>query len=146
MEKGLLLCVLYAFLSLTADAEQTGRARRILGADDSTHRLSIIAPDGHVEWETSVGPIHDASVLENGNILYQLSWQKIAEVTPEKKCVWEYDAGKMKGNAGKRVEVDAFQRLPNGWTMIAESGTARIIEVDQEAQSRDAIKEEVRDA
>jgi hypothetical protein len=140
MKTGLLICVLYAFLSLAADAEQTGRARRILGADDSTHRLAIIAADGHVEWETAVGPIHDASVLENGNILYQQSWQKIAEVTPEKKPVWEYDAGKMNGNAGKRVEVHTFQRLANGWTMLAESGTARIIEVDREGKIQHEIK------
>ena len=52
-------------------------------------------------------------MLENGNILYQQGWQKIVEVTPEKKSVWEYDAGKMNGNAGKRVEVHAFQRAGN---------------------------------
>ncbi|MBL9127167.1 MAG: hypothetical protein JNL97_05955, partial [Verrucomicrobiales bacterium] len=34
------------------------------------------------------------------------------------------------GNRGKRVEVHAFQRLDDGLTMIAESGPARILEVD----------------
>ena len=33
------------------------------------------------------------------------------------------------GNKGKRVDVHAFRRLPNGLTMIAESGVGRIIEV-----------------
>jgi len=54
--------------------------------------------------------------------------------------VWEYDAGKMNGNEGKRVEVHAFQRLDNGLTMIAESGTARIIEVDKTGGIQHEIK------
>jgi hypothetical protein len=103
---------------------------RLLVGDDSTHRLAIIGEDGAIEWETKVGPIHDASVLTNGNILYQEGWTKILEVTPGNKTVWQYDAGTSNGNAGKRVEVHAFQRVENDLTMIVESGTARIIEVD----------------
>jgi hypothetical protein len=117
-------------------AEQTGPPRRVLAADDSTRRLAIIAPDGAVEWETTVGPIHDAWVLANGNILFQQSWQKIVEQTPGKQTVWSYDAGKRNGNEGKRVEVHAFQRLDDGLTMLAESGTARIIEVDAAGEIR----------
>jgi hypothetical protein len=121
-------------------AEQTGTPRRVLGADDSTRKLAIIAPDGAVEWEIKVGAIHDASVLPDGNILFQQGWTKIVEVTPEKKTVWEYDAGKMNGNEGKRVEVHSFQRLDNGLTMIAESGTARIIEVDKDGKIQHEIR------
>src|SRR4026208_2400770 len=113
-----------------ASAGQTGPARRVLAADDSTRKLAIIAPDGSLEWEVKVGAIHDAWVLPNGNILFQQGWTKILEMTPDKKTVWEYDAATMNGNQGKRVEVHAFQRLENGRTMIAESGPARIIEVD----------------
>src|SRR5690349_2025236 len=90
--------------------EQTGIPRRLLIADDSTRRLAVVAPDGSLEWEVEAGPIHDAWVLPNGNILFQKGWTKIVEVTPEKKVVWEYDAA-MNGNQGKRVEVHAFQRL-----------------------------------
>ncbi len=50
------------------------------------------------------------------------------------KVVWEYDSGKANGNAGKQLEVHAFQRLSNGNTMIAESGVSRIIEVDREGK------------
>ena len=110
--------------------EQTGPARRVLAADDSTRRLAIVAPDGSLEWEIKVGAIHDASLLPNGNILFQQGWTKVVEVTPDKKTVWEYDSAKSNGNDGKRVEVHAFQRLDDGLTMIAESGVARIIEVD----------------
>jgi hypothetical protein len=111
-----------------------------LAADDSTHRLAIVAADGSLEWEYKIGPIHDAWVLPNGNVLLQESWQKIVEVTPDKKTVWQYDAGTMNGNQGKRVEVHAFQRLDNGLTMIVESGPARIIEVDREGKVQREIK------
>lgn len=130
--------VFLAFISV--HAEQTGPARRVLGADDSTKRLAIIAPDGSVEWSTSVGAIHDAAVLPNGNMLYQQGWTKIVEVTRDKKTVWEYDAAKRNGNEGKRVEVHAFQRLDNGLTMIAESGTRRIIEVDKNGHIQHEVK------
>lgn len=123
-----------------SQAEQTGTARRILAGDDSTRRLAIVAPDGSLEWDTSVGAIHDAAILPNGNILLQQGWTKIVEVTPGKKTVWEYDAAKSNGNEGKRVEVHAFQRLENGWTMIAESGTARIIEVDPAGKIQREVK------
>src|ERR1041384_4364902 len=121
-------------------SEQTGKARRVLAADDSTQRLAIVAPDGSLEWEMKVSAIHDAWVLPNGNILFQQGWTKILEVTPDKKTVWEYDAGKMNGNEGKRVEVHAFQRVANGLTMIAESGPARIIEVDNAGKIHREIK------
>ena len=121
-------------------AEQTGAGRRLLVADDSKQRLAIVAADGSLEWELKVGAIHDASVLPNGNLLLQQGWQKVVEVTPAKKTIWEYDAGKMNGNEGKRVEVHAFQRLDNGLTMIAESGPARIIEVDLEGKIQREIK------
>jgi hypothetical protein len=53
------------------------------------------------------------------------------EVNPRTdQVVWEYDSATANGNMGRRVEVHAFQRLGNGVTMIAESGPARIIEVD----------------
>lgn len=129
-----------SLFALGTHAEQTGPPRRVLGADDSTKRLAIIAPDGSVDWEMKVGPIHDAWVLPGGNILFQQGWTRLVEVTPDKKTVWEYDAARMNGNEGKRVEVHAFQRLDDGLTMIAESGTARIIEVDRDGRLQHEIK------
>jgi outer membrane protein assembly factor BamB len=129
-----------AVSSAIARAEQTGIPRRILGADDSTKRLAIIAPDGKVEWETKVGAIHDAHLLPNGNVLLQQGWTKLVEMTPDKQNVWEYDAAKSNGNVGRKVEVHAFQRLADGNTMIAESGPGRIIEVDREGTLKREIK------
>jgi len=133
-------CVLALLAGFAIQAEQTGKPRRLLAADDSTHRLAIVAADGSLEWEVPVGAIHDGSVLPNGNVLFQQGWTKIVEMTPEKQMVWEYDAAKMNGNEGKRVEVHAFQRLDDGITMIAESGTARIIEVDKQGKVQHEIK------
>jgi hypothetical protein len=126
--------------ALPANAGEPRPHRRILAGDDSTQRLAIVAPDGHLEWEIKVGAIHDAQVLPNRNILLQQGWTKIVEVTPDKKPVWEYEAAKSNGNEGKPVEVHAFQRLDNGLTMIAESGPARIIEVDREGKIQHEIK------
>ena len=137
-----LLLALSLSLSLAARlvAEQTGPARRVLAADDSTRKLAIIAPDGSVEWEMKVSAIHDAWVLPNRNILLQQGWTKSVEVTPDKQTVWEYDSGKMNGNDGKRVVVHAFQRLADGSTMIVESGPARIIEVDKAGKIQREVK------
>jgi hypothetical protein len=121
-------------------AAQTGTGRRLLVADDSKQRLAIVAADGSLEWELKIGAIHDAWVLPNGHILLQQGWQRVVEITPEKQTVWEYDAGRMNGNEGKRVEVHAFQRLDNGLTMIVESGPARIIEVDHAGKIQHEVK------
>jgi len=132
--------ILTAFCT-TALSEQTGTLRRVLVADSSTHRLAIVGTDGKLEWEISVSAIHDAHLLSNGNILLQQGWTNIQEVTPDKKVVWEYNAAK--ANPGQRVEVHAFQRLDNGLTMIAESGPARIVEVDQNGVVKHEIKLQV---
>ncbi|HWN95889.1 MAG TPA: PQQ-binding-like beta-propeller repeat protein [Methylomirabilota bacterium] len=128
------------FSALLVRAEQTGTPRRLLAADDSKRRLAIVASDGSLEWEMKVGAIHDASVLPNGNVLFQQGWTRIVEVAPEKKTVWEYDSARMNGNEGKRVEVHAFQRLDSGLTMIVESGPARIIEVGKDGRIQREIK------
>jgi type 1 glutamine amidotransferase len=106
-------------------------SRRILAGDYARDRIAIVDEQGSVEWEYPIRDIHDLHRLSNGNILFQTSWTQILEMTPEKEIVWSYDAAVMNGNQGRKVEVHAFQRLANGLTMIAESGRARIIEVDR---------------
>lgn len=110
-------------------AVHSGKARKVLIGDYSTKTLAMVNEKGDVEWQVPIKNIHDAAILPNGNILYQTDWTDIVEMTPDRKVVWKYDAHS-NGNEGKRVEVHAFQRLPNGSTMIVESGPARIIEVD----------------
>ncbi len=124
-------------------ADQT-TGRRLLIADYGKKRIAIVGADGKTQWEHKIGPIHDLHLLDNGNVLFQLSWTRIVEVDPKTdKIVWEYDSAKRNGNAGKRVEVHAFQRLDNGLTMIAESGPSRIIEVDKAGKIKHQIKLQV---
>ena len=98
-------------------------------------RLAIVDADGSISWEMPWGGIHDIHRLENGNILTRQGRAAVVEIDPEKrKVIWKYDSAKENGNAGKRVEVHAFERLADGTTMIAESGVGRIIEVGRDGK------------
>jgi len=135
----LVACTLvFGLAERLAAAEQTGTPRRVIAGDDSTRTLAAISPAGEVEWKLAVGPIHDLHLLPGGHLLYQDSWTHIVEVDANREIVWEYDA-KTNGNENRPVEVHAFQRLPNGHTMIVESGPARIIEVDREGKIQNGI-------
>ena len=98
-------------------------------------RLAVIDADGSISWEMPWGGIHDIHLLDNGHILTREGRTAVVEIDPEtKKVVWKYDSAKENGNAGKRMEVHAFERLDDGTTMIAESGVGRIIEVDRDGK------------
>jgi outer membrane protein assembly factor BamB len=98
-------------------------------------RLVVVEPDGRVSWELKWGGIHDVHVLPDGHILVQLGAAKVAEIDPASKLVvWSYDSATQNGNAGKKVEVHAFQPLGDGRLMIAESGPGRIIEIDRDGK------------
>jgi outer membrane protein assembly factor BamB len=104
-------------------------------------RLAIIDAAGKTEWEMKWGAIHDVHVLPGGHILVQQGAAKIAEIDPKtKQVVWSYDSTKQNAGSGRRVEVHAFQPLGDGKLMIAESGRARIIEIDREGKLLKEIK------
>jgi outer membrane protein assembly factor BamB len=129
--------ILLTFLSSTSHADH----RVLLHGGN---RLAIVEPDGAISWEMKWSGIHDLHLLENGNILTRQGRAAVAEIDPQtKQVVWSYDSAKNNGNDGKRVEVHAFQRLNNGHTMIAESGAARIIEVDADGKIHKEIKLEL---
>ena len=135
MRAAALLAVTLAAFATAARGEgptavQTGTPRRVIAADSSTKTLAAIGPDGRVEWRIPCGAIHDLHLLPDGHLLYQDGWTTIVELDADRQPVWRYDA-KGNGNADRRVEVHAFQRLADGTTMIVESGPARILEVDR---------------
>ena len=144
MRKAPIICGIFALvvcgLLYPARAEQTGPRRRVLAVDYQKKRAAIVDADGRVEWEHPVKDIHDLWLLSDGNILMQTSWTKIVEVTPKGKVAWQYDAATANGNKGRKIEVHAFQRLGDGLTMIVESGSRRIIEVDREGKIQAEIK------
>lgn len=92
--------------------------------------LTRIAADGRVEWQIDAPHnAHDIAVLANGNILLHAAPDRIVEITPDKKEVWRWQSVPVPPYNG-RVEIHGFERLPDGRTMIAETGNLRIIEVD----------------
>jgi len=95
-------------------------------------KLAIVAADGRIEWEMPWRDCHDMHVLPNGHIMIQERMRRIVEIDPAtKQIVWSYDASVENGNDGRRVEVHGFQPLPDDRLMIAESGPARIIEIER---------------
>jgi hypothetical protein len=103
--------------------------RRVLGEDGG--RVAIVDEKGRVEWEYRTNAqSHDLWLLPNGNVLLAIGPAAVAEVTPDKKVVWKYEA-KPKAGYGGRVEVHAFQPLADGTILVAESGNRRIVEVDR---------------
>ncbi|MEZ6041550.1 MAG: PQQ-binding-like beta-propeller repeat protein [Planctomycetaceae bacterium] len=107
--------------------------RSFVAADSSRKRIAIVDESGQTKWEHKIGPLHDLHVLPNGNVLFQDSWTHVLEVNPATdEIIWDYEARKAPGNEGKRIEIHAFQRLDNGNTMVVESGTSRILELDSQ--------------
>ena len=126
------LLVLLLIPNLTLHAQDDNESRRIVVADYSKRRIAIVDAKGKIEWEYKTGDLHDLQPLAEGNLLFQTSFTRLVEVDPKtNKIIWDYDAKKSNGNEKRVVEVHAFQRLADGVTMIAESGPARIIEVDR---------------
>jgi len=98
-------------------------------------KLAIVDSSGDIEWQMPWGGIHDVHVLKNGNLMLLQGTAGVAEIDPAtKQVVWSYDASKQNGNVGKKIEVHAFQPLGGGRVMIAESGSARIIEIDRQGK------------
>jgi hypothetical protein len=114
------------------DTQTATRNYRVLGHDKG--KVAILDSKGKVEWEyPSRVDGHDIWLLPNGNVLLAAGPATVAEVTRDKKVVWQYEAKPKAGYKG-RVEVHAFQRLADGRTMVAESGNRRIVEVDQDGK------------
>ncbi len=133
-QKSILLLPFICFVSSFALADH-----RVLM--QGNNRLAIVEPDGRISWEMPWNGIHDIQVLKNGNILVQQRMRGVAEIDREtKQVVWSYDSSQENGNEVQRVEVHAFQALDNGRVMIAESGPARIIEVDRAGKIHKEIK------
>ncbi len=114
-------------------SDAASAAHRVVVQGDG--RLAIVSGSGAIEWEMPWGGIHDIHVLPSGNLMVQDGPAKLAEIDVKTRAVvWSYDSAKSNGNEGKRVEVHAFQPLEHGRVMIAESGPARIIEVDHDGK------------
>ncbi|HEY2784657.1 MAG TPA: PQQ-binding-like beta-propeller repeat protein [Fimbriiglobus sp.] len=109
-------------------------AHKLIAADYSKGHIAIVSDTGAVEWVyPDKHDVHGLWLLPNGNILTHTGPTNVVEINPKKEIVWKYEAKPKPGYKG-RVEIHAFQRLADGNTMIAESGNARIVEVDKDAK------------
>ncbi|WP_193210929.1 PQQ-binding-like beta-propeller repeat protein [Luteolibacter marinus] len=101
----------------------------------------VLWKDGDVTWDMPWGGIHDLHRDVAGRIHVQKDMREVCAIDPAtKEVVWRYDASQSNGNAGKPLEVHAFQPLGEGRMMIAESGAGRIIEIDKEGKLLKEIK------
>lgn len=104
-------------------------------------KLAMVDERGQIEWEMEWGGIHDIHILDSGNILTRRGRSEVVEIDPQTKdIVWSYDSAKRNGNEGEQVEIHAFQPLAGDNVMIAESGPARIIEVNRDGKILSQIK------
>ena len=92
-----------------------------------SERVMILSPQGAAVWEHKCGLVHDAWMLPNGNVLYADG--AVAEVTPDKKIVFQY-----KSQVGQGGGAFACQRLENGNTLVGENSTGRVLEVDPQGK------------
>lgn len=121
------------------------------GATVTSPRHAVLAVDrgnlarfdatGKATWvHRGIPDAHCLQQLPNGNVLVQNSWSRVIELNSSGEIVWSYDCAIMNGNAGKKIETHSFTRLENGLTMIAECGSARIIEVDHAGKIHHEVK------
>lgn len=125
------LPLLGLFLAL-APALHAAPAERLVVGAEAGKGLIIVDPaaDNEALWQYKIGAVHDLHLLPNGNFLTQDGWPRVIEVNLAKEVVWEYDAAKTNRRDGDgKVEIHAYQRFPDGHTMIVESGPGRILEV-----------------
>jgi outer membrane protein assembly factor BamB len=111
-------------------AQQVGPGRRFFAADYQRKLAAVVEADSSLSWKIPIRDIHDAQGLPDGGWLLQTNFFEVVELDAGGQEVWRYDAGQTA--AGARVEIHAFQRLANGQTMIAESGTSRILIVNRD--------------
>jgi len=131
LARSLAVAVLAALpFGVSARAEDAVKVTHRVLTQDKGHAV-IINEKGEVEWEVPVkATSHDIARLPNGNFLLHTGDTTIVEMTPDKQVVWKHESKPTDAKRG--IQIHSFQRLPNGNTMVSESGNCRIIEVDKD--------------
>lgn len=132
-EVGFTLLLFIATGQGSIGAEETdspnAQAHAVLAADPSTQRLGLVDAEGKLVWEYTIRDCLDACLLPNSNLLFQVSWTRVIEVSPDKTIVWSYVAP-ASSEFFPAPQVNSVQRLEDGRTLVAEAGTDRLLEVD----------------
>jgi len=123
-----LVVALFALVLTVPTSAADSPKYRVLAQDEG--HVAIVDAEGKLEWEVECKyNSHDIHLLANGHLLLHTGPATVVEMTQTKEIVWRYEARPKEGYKG-RVEVHSFQRLPDGNTMVAESGNRRIVEVN----------------
>ena len=100
----------------------------LVSASYGKNVIALCERDGSVLWQFKTGGPkrghtghHEIQMLDNGNILFHDDWDTVKEMKLDGTVVWSY----------KSSNVHAFTRLADGNTMIAESGSGRILLVNK---------------
>jgi len=96
-----------------------------LCADTRTDSVMKVNSDGKVVWSYSVPGAHDVWGLKNGNVLLASTKKGVQVVSPEKKVVWSY-------KAGKKEHTFSCQPLDDDAVLVGISGKpSRFVEVNR---------------
>jgi hypothetical protein len=124
-------CITFTFSLMVCCAKGASQELFLVSASYGKNVIALCERDGSVFWQRKTGGPerghaghHEVQMLENGNILFHDDWDTVKEMKLDGTVVWSY----------KSSNVHAFTRMPNGNTMIAESGTGRIIVVDSQGK------------
>ena len=101
-------------------------SHRVLLTDYKGNRVAILSAKGEIEWEFPAKTPQDCWLLPNGNVLFS-QITGAAEVTMDKKVVWEYQAP-------EKALVHSCQPLPDGNVLVAECVTGRIVAVGRDGK------------
>ena len=116
------LCLLCPLLGVSQNTSEIKHSFFIAGPQFT----GIIGESGEEIWDSGKPGARDGYVLDNGNIL--ICWaDEVQEFDTNKNIAFQYT------RTENSMELGTAVRLPNGNTMITESGTKpRIIEVEKE--------------
>lgn len=122
---------LAVILSIGLSAVAHAQPLVLVSASYQKDIIALCELDGTVLWSHNTGGPqrghaghHEVQMLDSGNILYHDDWDTVKEMQLDGTEVWSYTS----------KNVHAFTRLANGNTMIAESGTGRIIIVNKQGE------------
>ncbi|MHC4215602.1 MAG: beta-propeller domain-containing protein [Planctomycetota bacterium] len=117
----IVLSVLLCMLTVRTFAQEAARPKMLIAA---TGLGALIIEDGKVTSKFPTrGSCQDAWMLENGDVLVTETIG-VTKFDKDGKVLMRYTA------ANKKNEVHACQPLPKGRVLVAQSGPARLLELD----------------
>lgn len=131
--------LLIPFSLLASGLLAAAPAERLVIGAEAKKGIAIIDPgdSNKVLWHHPIKQVHILHLLDDDTLLTQSGWPCVVQLDLTGKTVWSYDGMTQNRDDGlRKIEIHAAQRLSNGTTMIAESGSGRLLEVDPDGAIR----------